>query len=388
VTASCVFFFVVYLLAEKLSLCRRIDKIPLRIGVTGTRGKSSVTRLIAACLKESGMSVLAKTTGSKPCLILPDGTEKEIRRRGRVSILEGKMVLKAAAVVMEMMSIHPESLRTETLRMLKPHLIVVTNVRLDHLDAIGNSEEDVARCFASGIPNKSTVFVPDEEFYPVFRLETMKRGGKIILVPGNGRPESWTPPFEAPAFEFAQNIRLALSVAVYLGIDRERAYRAAIGAHPDFGSLRVWKPGGEYSFRDWYLVSAFAANDPESTKEVLDKLEGKGLFEGKRRIGLLSLRGDRGDRTVQWLHVLRQKDAFVFDRLVLIGGHARVLGRKLRGPSAEAITVLRTREPEELTARLFGLEREKAVVVGMGNMGGMGQRLVGYWERMGTRYDI
>ncbi len=36
-----------------------------------------MTRLIAACLREAGYSVLAKTTGSKPIIIFPDGEEKE-----------------------------------------------------------------------------------------------------------------------------------------------------------------------------------------------------------------------------------------------------------------------------------------------------------------------
>jgi poly-gamma-glutamate synthase PgsB/CapB len=394
VTGACAFVFAAYLLAEKYFLDRKIKKIPLRICVTGTRGKSSVTRLIAACLGESGMPVLAKTTGSKPCLILPDGKEQEIMRQGRTSILEGKMVMKVAtkrgvqALVQEMMSIHPESLQTEALRMLKPHILVITNVRLDHLDAVGNTKEDMARCFASGIPKKSTVFVPEEEFYPVFRQMAEKRRAELILVPENGIEDVAEPSDEAPAQEFEPNIRLAVAVADFLGKDRYKAYRAAIGAHPDFGSLKVWKSDRESTARGWYFVSAFAANDPESTREVLDKLEARGLFEEKARIGLLNLRQDRGDRTKQWLHALREKDPFAFDRLVLIGDHAPVLRNKLKGRLAAGITVLRMKKPEQLTARLFDLVEKEAVVIGIGNMGGMGQRLVDYWERIGARHDL
>ena len=80
---------VIYLLAERLILNKKVRRIPLRICVTGTRGKSSITRLIAASLREAGFAVLARTTGSKPVVILPDGEEEEIRRRGSPSILEG-----------------------------------------------------------------------------------------------------------------------------------------------------------------------------------------------------------------------------------------------------------------------------------------------------------
>ena len=46
-----------------------LNKIPNRIHVNGARGKSSVARLIASGIRESGSKVLAKTTGSSPRII-------------------------------------------------------------------------------------------------------------------------------------------------------------------------------------------------------------------------------------------------------------------------------------------------------------------------------
>ncbi|MFQ6109906.1 MAG: poly-gamma-glutamate synthase PgsB, partial [Candidatus Aminicenantales bacterium] len=80
--------------------------------------------------------------------------------------------------------------------------------------------------------------------------------------------------------------------------------------------------------RTWYLVSAFAANDPESTRHVLSLLKEKKIFDGKRSIGLLNLRADRGDRTLQWLEALRKGFFPHFHKLVLVGEHASVLKRK------------------------------------------------------------
>ena len=51
-------------LAEIIIHRRRLGRIPTRIHVSGTRGKSSVTRLVAAALREAGVPTAAKTTGT------------------------------------------------------------------------------------------------------------------------------------------------------------------------------------------------------------------------------------------------------------------------------------------------------------------------------------
>jgi len=56
--------------------------------VSSTRGKSSIVRLPAAALRGAGLRVAAKTTGSLPSLLLPDGTERVLRRLGPPTILE------------------------------------------------------------------------------------------------------------------------------------------------------------------------------------------------------------------------------------------------------------------------------------------------------------
>ena len=67
---------------------RLLRAIPVRIHVAGTRGKSTTTRLIAAALRAGGRRVVAKTTGSEPRLILPDGRDEIWPRRGPATIRE------------------------------------------------------------------------------------------------------------------------------------------------------------------------------------------------------------------------------------------------------------------------------------------------------------
>jgi gamma-polyglutamate synthase len=138
------------LVAERIRLDRRRAAIPLRIAVTGTRGKSTVTRMLASVLRADGRSVVAKTTGSEPVFIMPDGVERAVVRRGPPSIIEQKHVLhlaaslRADAVVIEVMSIHPDNHRVECRQLLQPHVVIATNFRVDHTASLGVTRGSVA----------------------------------------------------------------------------------------------------------------------------------------------------------------------------------------------------------------------------------------------------
>ena len=59
-------FILVLLTAEAIEIYLRRRKIPIRIHVNGTRGKSSVAEFIAAGLRASGRTPFAKITGIIP----------------------------------------------------------------------------------------------------------------------------------------------------------------------------------------------------------------------------------------------------------------------------------------------------------------------------------
>ena len=394
IAGGCLIFLVFYLLWERFLLTKRAQGIPLKICVTGTRGKSSVTRLIAASLREAGFKVLAKTTGSKPVIIYPKGEEKEVKRRGSPSILEGKKILKIGeklqvkALVWELMSIHPECGYTESIQMLNPHIIVITNIRLDHLAQMGSSRKEMAYCFASYIPQGSTVFVPKEEFFQVFQERAEEINAKLIQVPEDYFERYLDSEKKLPFFEFKENILLTLAVTEFLGIDREDALRGMAKAQPDFGSLKVWFVDFASPPYRLYLVNGFAANDPVSTRKVLSRLGEKKLLERKRIVGLLNLRRDRGDRTIQWLNALKEEEFPEFKKLYLIGEHAHALKRKLKLLPNRSLFVLKPQTPQKIMEQISAMEKGDTVLVGMGNIGGIGRDLVNYWENIGTPYDF
>ena len=402
VSAGIVVLALGFLWAERLSVERRLRAVKLRVAVTGTRGKSSVTRLLAAALRESGLRVLAKTTGSAAMVLLPDGTEREIRRPGRPTILEQRSLLrlavrhKAQALVSEMMSISPECLRVEAGKLLKPDLLLVTNVRLDHREEQGATKDEIARSLSAAFHSGCTVIVPNDEFAPGFERAAVRVGAKLVrLTEESERPGDKDLRAIAPT-EFKDNIRLALAAAELCGIKREAALRGMAEARSDPGGLAIFRAKLGSPVAAWFLASVFAANDPESSGLALAKLDDLGRDARGERRAILNLRDDRGDRTVQWLDALRGGFFDGFDRVYVVGSPAVVaLKRRIRrlrkdGPLPEGrISILAERSPEkimEIAAAEPGSDRG-GLIIGLGNMGGLGRLLLDHWERIGERLE-
>ena len=368
---------------EQRAVRRNSRRIPLRVAVTGTRGKSTVTRMIAAALKEAGFSVLAKTTGSKPVLILPDGREEEVARRGLPTILEQKrLVQKAAnlgvrAMVTEMMSIQPECLAVESRRLLQPQYLVVTNVRLDHREEMGQSKAEIARSLSAAIQSGTTVFVPESECDPEFEVAAGRVGAKIIALENTA----------AGSF-FDENSRLAAAVASHLGVSATVALRGISAAADDFGSLKAWEAELGVPPATWTLVSAFAANEPESSRLILAHLEKKLTPNGRPLVGILNFRADRGDRTRQWLDAYGRGFFSGFRSVYVVGAHIHSLNIRRRTGRPPSFTPLPDRTPSAIMERIASAEGASPLLIGLGNIGGIGEALVEHWQRIGRPHAL
>jgi gamma-polyglutamate synthase len=371
------------LVLERVRLDRHRRAIPLRIAVTGTRGKSGVSRLLAAVLREHGLVVVAKTTGAAAALILPDGSEHPIRRRGRPSILEQKRVVRTAAelgadvLVAEVMSIHPENHRVETRHLLQPHIVVATNFRVDHTAAAGTTRAAVAALLALDVAAGSRVFVPAAEAEPVFLARVRATPAAAVVVPA-GSSEAVVPAGAAAARrEFRDNLDLVHAVAQSLHIP-DATVRAGVGrARHDIGGLRVWRTPPP---ADCFLVNAFAANDPDSTMLVWDRVMARLDAAPDACLGLLLLRADRADRTVQWIDALAAGLLDRFRELVVCGAHAHVLRRRLRRAAATPVHALRATDAAAIMDEVRARVRSGDVVFGFGNIGGAGADLVADWS--------
>jgi poly-gamma-glutamate synthase PgsB/CapB len=394
-SGSLVVITVLLLLVERLKLTKKRQQIFLRICITGTRGKSSVTRLIAGSLREAGKKVIAKTTGSRPVLIYPDGSESLIARKGRPNILETKEIINQAArsgvdvLVTELMSINPECMYSESVQILDPSILVFTNIRPDHQEQWGYSKASLLKTFTRAVPEKCVLFLPEEE-RKYFSVKRAVPSGVEIKFVGQDQGEdinAWI----NTSFpnEFKQNISLALAVAESMGIESETALRGMERARPDFGSLKTWKVVWSFAEKKYLAISAFAANDPQSTQIVMNKIKECGLGDKKKIIGILNLREDRADRTVQWLREFRAGRIRGIDRLILTGAHAAAFKRRLKPPGSLEVEVLKEQDPDLFLNTILERDRgEDVLLLGMGNMQGMGSSLVEYWDKRGVSYDL
>ncbi|MFA5290445.1 MAG: hypothetical protein WC351_05330, partial [Candidatus Izemoplasmatales bacterium] len=65
------FIYIGFLFLEKMTLKQKRQRIQHIIHVNGIRGKSTVTRLIGAVLRDAGYKTMTKVTGTKPIIIDP-----------------------------------------------------------------------------------------------------------------------------------------------------------------------------------------------------------------------------------------------------------------------------------------------------------------------------
>jgi len=271
---------------------------------------------------------------------------------------------------------------------------------------MGETEDEIAEVLALGFAPGAAVFVPKREHRQAFEAAVARVGGELIEVggrsPSGGRPtgERSGPGSAAPATgqstpgandvaqelppaEFPDNIDLARAVGRHLGVGEEVIAAGIRDAAADAGAVRVWEYRSEQAAKSCYLVNGFAANDPQSTLQVVARVRETLPSCPDSLTGLLALRPDRGDRTVQWIDAIRSGDLDCFDRLYVVGGHAHAMKRKL-----PEVRVLGEDRPEQMMATIMADIGDGGFLFGCGNYVGTGQLLVDYWERTGTRHGL
>lgn len=340
------------------------------VHVNGTRGKSTVCRLIEAGLRAGGVRVFCKTTGTDPMTIDVSGAEEPLRRRGKANIKEQVGILRRAAaqgaevLVIECMALQPEYQHCAQHRILKADVGVITNVRHDHADVMGATLPEIADTLSHTIPQNGILFTADAAMAPRLARHAEALGSRFCLA----RPQG-----NEPDFDFAENIALALAVCEELGVGREAALAGMAHYKRDPYALALYQLG------QGIFVNAVSVNDPDSTCLVWEDLQKRLGENAEKLILIVCNRADRGSRTQDMLTVCRR---LAPAEVWLAGSHKGYMAARLRrflpgtavrGFSHAADMPLREAKPGE-------------VLFAVGNLYGAGRELIARAREEGTPY--
>ena len=362
---------------ERRRHAAQLAVIPRRVLVNGTRGKSSITRLVAGGLRGGGVVTVGKTTGSAARFLFPDGTEEPVHRRhGAANVIEQvRIVAHAAAfapdaLVVECMAVQPDLQQLSQDVLVCSTVGVLSNVRADHLDEMGPGIEDVARSLSRTMPAGGVCVTAERDRLPVLREEAARRDCRLVEVCADDVGDVEMAGFAAATFR--ENVAVALAVTAVFGVARADALAGMWASAPDPGALAVTEH--VYGRAVARVANLFAANDPESTLQGIAMLRDQQLITDPVHL-VINCRPDRLERNGQMGELVA---AVAPARTVLIGHPVRSALVAIATPHrADVVTLEGARPGRELVDALLGPVDGTASFVLVGNIHGQGEVLLG-----------
>lgn len=358
-----------------------IDSIPFRINVNGIRGKSTVTRLITAILKEAQYDVIGKTTGTSARMIYWDTSEeKPIKRPPEgPNIGEQRMVVKEAkeygaeALVCECMAVNPDYQITFQNQLLQANIGVIVNVLEDHMDVMGPTLDEVADAFLATIPYNGFLVTIESEYLPLFKQVAEKRGTEVIIAPVHEVEDSYLRKFDYMIFP--DNVALGLAVAKIFNIPKKVALRGMLKAQPDPGAMRIHTYESARGTKA-HFVNGFAANEPTSSLKIWERLAELG-YPSRDPLIIMNCRPDRVDRTEQFARDFLPH--LKIGTLLVVGNVTSPVIKAAKAGNIKAKKVIDL-EGEELSTIIRTIDEhvDNQMIFGVGNIHGVGEPLISH----------
>ena len=365
---SIFFLYILYLLWEAHTARIARKKLAHVVHVNGTRGKSTVSRLIEAGLRAEGLRVFCKTTGTDPMTIDVNGCEEPICRRGKANIKEQITILRRAAaqdaqvLVVECMAITPEFQQASQHDILRADIGVITNVRRDHTDVMGDTLPQIAEALCHTVPRGGVLLTAETVMAEQLKTAAEKNGSRFVCAEVQG---------DEGALDFPENVALALAVCEELGVPRETAFAGMQRFSRDPYALSLYRLGKAA------FIGGLSINDIQSICMVWEKLRAEHGWQDKKLTLLVNNRGDRASRTEDMLRVctaLRPAEVW------LMGASRGYMKRGLRRKLPDAAV----RELSGGTDIAVDSLTEDQVIFAIGNIAGGGRELMEYVRREGS----
>ena len=178
------------------------------IHVVGTNGKSTATRTIEALLLAEGLSVGATvsphvrewaeriTVGGEPAdfeeAIARIRPEAEAQRATQFETICAAAFAEFAVRGVDVAVVEAGlGGRLDATNVLRSHIVLLTNVGLEHTDVLGETREEIAAEKLAVVQEGSVVVLPDEEFADLVGRNVVVGGAREAAAAFLGRPPAW-----------------------------------------------------------------------------------------------------------------------------------------------------------------------------------------------------
>lgn len=348
-------------IAENYMHKRNIDRIPVRILVNGTRGKTTVSLLIAEAMNAHGIRTIVKTTGSEARIILPSGEVRTIRRRGKARIIEMIPFFRLAAdekvqcAVVECMALRAENQRIIAKSLVKPTHVVMLNAFIDHIAEVGRTEEETVWTLSQSIAENAELYSADDTFSGMGR-SFHKVIVEDISIEGGSIPINM------------ESFSAAAAVCSSFGISKDEVVSAAMSVKPDIGLLHDFICDNGALF-----MPSFSIND----RTCMERAVRSAASSGRRVNVIFSNREDREYRILLLASILSSASDDV-GKVFCIGDYKKKCASYFRRHSkadAEAVDM-------DKLVEIMNKAGNEEVFLGLGNIKGDGEKLISFFSKV------
>lgn len=327
---------------------KRIKSVKIRILVNGTRGKTTIVRLLVSSLQSAGINTIGRTTGSEAQIINTDGSISEIKRKRPARVYELIKFWKEAVreeaecAVVECMALQSENQIAIRDKLVRPNIVIISNTFIDHVPEMGMTRESTSEVLSLSVPKVAKLYVTDS-FYDSFKCVHHVSLDSTISPREDIHPSA---------------IAIAKAVLKDLGISDEYLEKGIERFIPDKGLLKPFNCGSGSLF-----IPAFSINDLTSMDSAVKK------WIADKKINLIyNNRRDREYRIGLFDKVIaNNKDKI--DRVYVIGDYKKKVAKHYsKIKESEAIDI------NELKSIID--KSSDSIYLALGNIKGEGEELI------------
>ena len=318
------YFYTAWLLSDYVNFQEQRDKIQWRVHVNGIRGKSTVTRYVSAVFREAGYHTFGKTTGSAARILRPDGQDYDFGRKGYPNVNEQVKIVKdfsrqkAEAAVLECMAVNPVYAKWLEEKVMQSHISIITNVRYDHPEYMGETLEEIAESLSKTIPKNGILVTAETDPKLLKILEKNAKSKNSIMRVASKQTVDVADLGQFSHFAIEDNIAIGYEVAKLLKLPKDKALKAMQNAVGDPGAFNVQF----VQFQQYQVAWAnlFAVNDRESFVELSQKLFKQ--YPEHEKVVILNNRHDRPTRVKLFANLANELN---FNLVVTFGDYEQVV---------------------------------------------------------------